>query len=83
MNEKLLGLYGIVCARTLAKAHARSGDRVAISAYLGSSDRFDTAMVAFAETYADRNEQDYDALKAAVADGRIEARDDADDIVKS
>ena len=40
-------------------------------------------MVAFAEAYADRNEQDYDALKAAVADGRIEARDDADDIVKS
>ena len=83
MNEKLLGLYGIVCARTLAKAHARSGDRVAISAYMGSSDRFDAAMVAFAEAYADRNEQDYDALKAAVADGRIEARDDADDIVKS
>ena len=82
MNEKLLGLYGIVCGLTLAKAHARSGDRIALAAYMGSSGRFDEALVKFAEAYADRNEQDYDALKAAVADGRVEARDDADDIVK-
>lgn len=83
MNEKLLRLYGIVCARTLAKAHARSGDRVAISAYLGSSSRFEDAMVEFAEAYADRNEQDYETLRSAVADGRVEARDDADATVSS
>ena len=83
MNAKLLRLYGIVCARTLAKAHARSGDRVAIAAYMGSSSRFEDALVEFAEAYADRNEQDYEALKAAVADGRVEARDDADATVTS
>lgn len=83
MSAKLLRLYGIVCARTLAKAHARSGDRVAISGYLGSSGRFDDALVAFGEAYADRNEQDFAALQAAVADGRVEARDDADATVPS
>jgi uncharacterized protein (DUF2252 family) len=83
MNAKLLRLYGMACARTLAKAHARSGDRVAIAAYTGSSSRFEDALVEFAEAYADRNEQDYEALKAAVADGRVEARDDADATVTS
>ena len=58
---------------TLARAHARSGDRIAISAYLGKSDAFDRAMASFAETYADQNERDFAALQAAVASGRVKA----------
>ena len=58
--------YGRVCGRTLARAHARSGDRVAIASYLGGSDTFDQALAAFAETYADQNERDYRALQDAV-----------------
>jgi len=65
--------YARLCGWTLARAHARSGDRFAIAGYLGKSDRFDQAMVAFSEAYADRTEQDHAALSAAVADGRIEA----------
>ena len=66
--------YGRVCGWTLAKAHARSGDPIAISAYMGTSDSFDKAMAAFAELYADQNERDYAALKAAVDSGRIVAQ---------
>ncbi|MGE3289475.1 MAG: DUF2252 domain-containing protein [Pseudonocardia sp.] len=66
-----LVVYAQICGWTLARAHARSGDRVAIAAYLGSSGRFDRALTEFAEHYADRNEQDYAALTAAIADGRI------------
>jgi uncharacterized protein (DUF2252 family) len=66
--------YGKVCGWTLARAHARSGDRIAISSYLGSGDVFDQATAAFAETYADQNQRDYDALKHAVESGRITAR---------
>jgi uncharacterized protein (DUF2252 family) len=65
--------YGKACGWTLARAHARSGDRVAIAAYLGKSDVFDRAIAAFAETYADQNERDYQALRDAVDDGRIQA----------
>ena len=65
--------YAELCGWTLARAHARSGDRFAIAGYLGKSDKFDRAMVTFAERYADRNEQDHAALAAAVTDGRIEA----------
>ena len=65
--------YVAVCAETLARAHARSGDRVAIASYLGSGDTFDQAIGAFADTYADQNQRDYDALRRAVADGRIHA----------
>ncbi len=65
--------YAALCAQTLARAHARSGDRVAIAAYLGSSKEFDHAIAAFAETYADQNQRDYDALGRAVDDGRIHA----------
>ena len=54
-------------------SHARSGDRFAIAGYLGKSDKFDQALVQFAEGYADRTEQDHAALAAAVSDGRIEA----------
>ncbi len=68
-----LALYGQLCGRTLARAHARSGDPVAISAYLGKKGRFDDAIVEFSQRYADQNEKDYQALRAAVDSGKIEA----------
>jgi uncharacterized protein (DUF2252 family) len=73
MRPSAMGIYAQVCAWTLARAHARSGDAVAIAAYLGNSDRFDLAMAAFGEDYADQNERDYEALKQAVATGRVAA----------
>jgi uncharacterized protein (DUF2252 family) len=69
-----MGLYGRVCGWTLARAHARSGDRIAIASYLGGSDVFDRAIADFSATYADQNERDYAALKEAVSDGRVDAR---------
>ena len=63
--------YGRVCGWALAKAHARSGDAVAIAGYLGSKTTFDRALADFAESYADQNERDYAALKAAADSGRI------------
>jgi uncharacterized protein (DUF2252 family) len=66
--------YGRACGWTLARAHARSGDRVAIAAYLGKSSVFDNAIADFAEAYADQNERDYEALQAAVKAGRIAAQ---------
>jgi len=74
MTPEGLELYGELCGATLARGHARSGDRVAIASYLGSSKRFDDALTAFAETYADQNERDYHALADAVESGRIEAQ---------
>jgi uncharacterized protein (DUF2252 family) len=68
-----MAVYARACGWTLARAHARSGDRVAIGGYLGKSDRFDTAISAFAERYADQNEADFAAFLAAVQDGRAEA----------
>jgi uncharacterized protein (DUF2252 family) len=65
--------YARLCGWTLARAHARSGDRVALASYLGGSGRFDQAIADFAETYADQNERDYAALQAAVKDGKAEA----------
>ena len=65
--------YAELCGWTLARAHARSGDRFAIAGYLGKSDKFDRALAKFAEGYADRTDQDHAALAAAVTDGRIEA----------
>jgi uncharacterized protein (DUF2252 family) len=65
--------YARMCGWTLARAHARSGDRVALAGYLGGSDKFDQAIAAFAETYADQNERDHAALQAAVKEGRAEA----------
>ena len=73
---KGLALYGRTCGWTLARAHARSGDRIAIAAYLGRGDRFDCALAHFAEAYADQNERDYAALAEAVEGGRIAARPD-------
>jgi len=66
-----MAIYARLCGWTLARAHARSGDRIAIASYLGSGKTFDRAIASFAETYADQNERDYDALKQAAADGRI------------
>jgi len=71
MVPKGMAVYGRLCGWTLARAHARSGDRIAIAAYLGPGKSFDNAIVAFAETYADQNERDYRALQRAAADGRI------------
>jgi hypothetical protein len=65
--------YGELCGWTLARAHARSGDRVAIAAYLGGSEAFEVAVQEFATTYADQNERDHQALLAAIASGRITA----------
>ena len=62
MDPSGLETYGRVCGWTLARAHARSGDRIAISAYLGSGRAFDRAMASFAEAYADQNERDHRAL---------------------
>src|SRR6266567_2717618 len=66
-------LYGELCGWTLARAHARSGNRIAIAAYLGGSDVFDKAITQFAAAYADQNERDYKSLVDAVAAGRITA----------
>jgi predicted alpha/beta hydrolase len=63
-----------VCGWTLARSHARSGDRIAIAAYLGAGDAFDEALAKFAVVYADQNERDYQALVDAVASGRLEAQ---------
>jgi len=68
--------YGELCGWTLARAHARSGDRIAIAAYLGQSAVFDQAIAEFAAAYADQNERDYRALQAAVASGRVTAQRD-------
>jgi uncharacterized protein (DUF2252 family) len=72
MSAGELGMYGALCARTLARAHARSGDRAAIAAYLGRGAAFDKAMGEFAERYADQNERDYEALLEAERAGEIE-----------
>jgi hypothetical protein len=69
--------YGRLCGRSLARAHARTGDRVAIAAYLGNSDSFDNALARFAESYADTNESDHRALVEAIRSGRVDA--DADE----
>jgi uncharacterized protein (DUF2252 family) len=66
-------VYARMCGATLARAHARWGDRIAIAAYLGPGDVFDRAIADFAATYADQNERDYDALVAAVKSGRVPA----------
>jgi hypothetical protein len=66
-----LRAYGEVCGWTLARAHARSGDRIAIAAYLGRSAAFDDAVAEFAASYADRNEQDYQRLRDAARTGRV------------
>jgi len=70
---KGLALFAHLCGQALARAHARSGDRIAIAAYLGAGDQFDRAVAAFAEVYADRNALDHHAFQAAIASGRVTA----------
>jgi hypothetical protein len=74
MGPRALRTYGELCGHALADAHARSGDRIAIAAYLGGSDVFDQAMAEFAACYADQNERDHVALAAAVTAGRVTAK---------
>jgi Uncharacterized protein conserved in bacteria (DUF2252) len=68
-----LNFYAGICGWTLARAHARSGDPVAIAAYLGKRDTFDRSISDFAHLYADQNEQDYQAFAKAIRSGRLEA----------
>ena len=70
MDPKAMTLYARLCGHALAKAHARSGDAIAIASYLGGGDSFDRALASFAEAYADQNERDYNALQKAVTSGR-------------
>ena len=72
-----LSFYAGVCGWTLARAHARSGDRIAIASYLGTSDRFERAVADFATAYADLNDRDYEALAAAAHDSRITSKESA------
>ena len=74
MGASVMTLYARICAATLARAHARSGDRIAIASYLGNSDAFDQAIADFSSAYADQNERDYQALAQAVDSGRVEAQ---------
>ncbi len=73
MIPRGLRLYAALCGGTLARAHARSGDEIAIAAYLGASDVFDNAIAEFAAAYADQNERDFEAFTAAIASGRLVA----------
>ncbi|HEX4482699.1 MAG TPA: DUF2252 domain-containing protein [Solirubrobacteraceae bacterium] len=74
MTPKGLAAYGRMCGWTLARAHARSGDRIAIGAYLGGGPSFERALVEFSAAYAEQNRRDYDALAQAVASSRIVAQ---------
>jgi uncharacterized protein (DUF2252 family) len=74
MVPKAMATYGKLCGWTLARAHARSGDRIAIAAYLGNGTSFDRAVVEFSKAYAEQNERDYQALGAAVDSGSIAAQ---------
>jgi uncharacterized protein (DUF2252 family) len=67
-------LYSRLCGATLARAHARWGDRIAIASYLGQGDSFERAIASFADAYADQNERDYEAFAAAVSSGRLTAQ---------
>ena len=73
MTPLALGFYAGICGWTLARAHARSGDPVAMAAYLGDSDAFDKAIAGFSQRYADQNERDYQEFVTAVRSGRLEA----------
>lgn len=70
-----LRAFGELCGGILARAHARSGDRIAIAAYLGGGDSFDLAVATFAELYADQNERDHQALVDAVRTSRVAAEE--------
>ena len=74
-RPRALKFYGQTCGWTLARAHARSGDPVAIAACLGGSDVFDRAVTDFSHRYADQNERDYEEFVKAIHSGRLEARE--------
>ena len=69
-------LYARLCGSTLARAHARSGNRIAIASYLGKGETFDRAIADFSAAYADQNERDYEAFSKAVSSGRLTAQSD-------
>ena len=73
MDPRALSVYGQLCSATLAHAHARSGDRIAIASYLGRRAVFDRAVLTFSEAYAEQNERDFAALEKAAATGRVHA----------
>lgn len=73
LSAPAMNVWGRLCAWTLARGHARSGDSIAIAAYLGQNDTFDRAVASFAKAYADQNERDYDVFKKAVKAGKVEA----------
>jgi hypothetical protein len=75
MAPRALEIYARACGWTLARAHARSGDAIAIGSYLGAGDAFDEAIAEFSTAYADQNERDHAALLEAVDGGRLEALD--------
>jgi hypothetical protein len=69
-----MAVYGRLCGWTLARAHARSGDRIAIASYLGSGSVFDRAILDFSQAYAEQNDLDYSTLASAVKADRVSAR---------
>ena len=74
MAASVMAAYARICGATLARAHARSGDRIAIASYMGNGDVFDRAVADFSTAYADQNERDYQALVDAVKTGRLQAQ---------
>ncbi len=75
MTPLALTLYARTCGWTLARAHARSGDPIAITAYLGDSDAFDRSVTDFSQRYADQNERDYEEFTKAIRSGRLQAQE--------
>ena len=73
MTPLALTFYARICGWTLARAHARSGDPIAIAEYLGASDAFDKSITDFSQRYADQNERDYQEFVTAIRSGRLEA----------
>jgi thiamine monophosphate kinase len=75
LDPPTMAFYGRLCGQTLARAHARSGDRVAIAAYLGRSTAFEVAIADYSMTYAAQNERDHAELRTAADQGRILVRE--------
>jgi uncharacterized protein (DUF2252 family) len=78
LSAEQLGIYADACSWTLARAHARSGDRVAIASYLGKGTAFEQAIGDYAAAYGDKTEADYERVRAAVDEGRLTARTEKD-----
>ena len=83
LSPAALAFYARLCGWTLARAHARSGDPIAIAAYLGNGDGFDKSVTDFSERYADQNEKDFKAFTRAISSGRLEASEGVCDILRS